>query len=650
MAAIEYKKHIDGFRSLAVLAVVLSHLDIPFFRGGYIGVDIFFVISGYLLTSIINKQITSNNFSIIDFYEKRIRRIIPAYYFLLIFTSLLSIQLLLPKETISYYKSLLSSLLYSSNFHFYFESGYFDAINTSKPLLHTWSLAVEEQFYFFLPMLLILLNKVSIKVRNTIIFTLLLSSLMFTITYSLFNLSATFYLLPSRIWEFLSGSIIALGLYPKVDNKKINETLSLIGLLSICACILVYNEYTVFPGYHVILPIFGTVLLIGSNHSNITIIGKFFSQSFLVFIGKISYSLYLWHWIFIVFVKEIYLNEITVLHKIFIFILSIIISYFSWKFIETPIRNKKVLKTKKSLILFFSLSTILFVCLSLFVIMKKGLPNRYDKTISNIEKTIYETNPRASTCFADNLSEVNELKKQMIKNTLCEAEVNQPQNNDHKVLLWGDSHSYAIFSTFEFLAKNKKFNLYHYGLSGCPPLMGLFLNSNPTNKECRNFNDLVFSNIINSKIKKVILVARWSEYSKRLESSITPHLEYTIKKLRSHKIDIWIVVQPPEHPNNIKKLIYKKLNKGKSLSLKATPPNEFYGISKESHHMNNKDLYTFLNSYKRQVQLINFNDFFCPKDKCLIYKDEMILYKDGNHISNAAAEELGEYLLNKINF
>jgi len=292
-----YREDIDGLRAISVLAVVFNHAGITLFSGGYIGVDVFFVISGYLITSIILREILTADFSIIRFYERRIRRILPALFITIAFTVAVSAIMYDAEKFKEFGKSVIATTLFASNINFWRESGYFDAPSQLKPLLHTWSLAVEEQFYIFFPMLMFLIYRFARKIAPALLFGITILSLALAIVTVPQDPSAAFYLAQLRAWELLVGAFLALNIIPENAGKKYSDFIGILGLVMVLAPVILYTADTKFPGLSALPPVLGAAFIIFSGVNNKTLIGKFLSLPPLVFIGKISYSLYLWHWV-----------------------------------------------------------------------------------------------------------------------------------------------------------------------------------------------------------------------------------------------------------------------------------------------------------------------------------------------------------------
>ena len=291
----EYRKEIDGLRALAVLPVIFFHTGLSTFSGGYVGVDIFFVISGYLITSLILNEQKTGAFSIVDFYERRARRILPALTVVLFATTLAAYTILDPWLLKQFSQSLVSVASFSSNVFFYLKSGYFSAASDQIPLIHTWSLAVEEQYYLFFPILVVLLWPYGQRALIWLLILVALFSLALADYLSDKSVDANFYLIFSRAWELFSGSIIAFVPRHNIDTDRwIKDSLSTLGLILLAYSIFFFDESTPFPSIFTLVPVIGTSLIILFSDPH-TIVGRFLSKKILVTIGLMSYSLYLWH-------------------------------------------------------------------------------------------------------------------------------------------------------------------------------------------------------------------------------------------------------------------------------------------------------------------------------------------------------------------
>ena len=347
---INYRPEIDGLRAISVVAVIIYHsqsLIFPeeFLSGGFIGVDIFFVISGYLISSIIFKELKiTKKFSFANFYERRSRRILPALFSVLLFSIPLAYIFLPPKSILLFCESIASSIFFISNIYFHFQSINYNSVDSLYiPFLHTWSLSVEEQFYILFPISILIIYKIF---KNHILFFLLLGffiSFIFSIWLSYNHPVFNFYMLPSRGWELLSGSIlgyIEINFGRKVETNKLNFLFPKIGFFLIIGSFFYFNDTTIHPSILTFFPILGVALLIWFANKK-ELITKILSYKHLVFVGLISYSLYLWHYPILAFLRNTQIDTNHILIKITFILIIFIISLISYSLIEKPCRDKK---------------------------------------------------------------------------------------------------------------------------------------------------------------------------------------------------------------------------------------------------------------------------------------------------------------------
>jgi len=358
----KYRQEVDGLRAIAILPVLLFHSGLPYISGGYLGVDVFFVISGFLITTIIVDDIKSKQFSILTFYERRARRILPALFVMIFFTSIgLVLMSNSPGVITKYGESVISVSLFVSNFYFWMTSGYFGTTSELSLLLHTWSLAVEEQFYVLFPLLAMWFYPKGKKYFINILLVVIFFSLVISEWGWRNSPIGNFYLIPSRAWELLLGSLASLYLYSKkIENLRLNygALLSNVSLFLIILCYFTFTPETKHPSLLTIVPVLATVsILLFSGTTSIC--KKFLSSKVLVSIGLISYSLYLWHQPIFALAKlktSIHLDFAT---QVVLLITIFIVSYISWRFVESPFRNKIRFSQRR----IFKFSIVSFVCI-----------------------------------------------------------------------------------------------------------------------------------------------------------------------------------------------------------------------------------------------------------------------------------------------
>tara|TARA_B100000795_G_scaffold10935_1_gene7655 strand:- start:49 stop:2088 length:2040 start_codon:yes stop_codon:yes gene_type:complete len=655
-SSFEYRKEIDGFRALAILPVVFYHAGIKLFSGGFVGVDVFFVISGYLITNIILSDIENKKFSLKNFYERRARRILPAL--LLVSVICIPFSFLFFKDIylLEFARSLVSLIFFSSNFLFWSESGYFNTNTEFKPLTHTWSLSVEEQFYILFPIILLFLFnffKFFTKIFFIILFTL---SLLFCVWGSFNYPNATFYLLPFRGWEIILGVLTAIYLYEnKIKFKKVyNEFFSIIGFCLIFISIIFLDSKTVFPGYVALLPTIGTVLLITFCRKGTTLY-KVFTIKYLINLGLISYSLYLWHQPILAFVKFYLLNEFSLYHKLFIILISIIISYLSWKYFESPFRNKQKI-SNKNLLLFLCLPIIIFFSTWGYVVKFSNLDN------------IYTSKPKQF--IGGKKVEYFESKFDIqinSKNVFYDAIKPKNSKANIKVLVIGDSHAQGYNLMGEYYADKYQIEWHSYIYTGCPPIFGYYkiynieqIKSSKIQNECKD-QVKIWENFIKENGKYfdyVILSSRWNfmfnheiyekkQYRKDAliknneifinnnkiqtlsRSNFTNGLKNTINIINNNGPKVVIFSQPPLLIRNpmrcmgVSKISYDYCANAKFKSIKERGLFVKNTILSENKLNNIGNLYLILENY------------LCDEDKekCISKKNNKLLYKDDDHLS-----------------
>ncbi len=509
---ITYRPEIDGLRAIAVVAVILYHAKITIFnsqpfKGGFIGVDIFFVISGYLITSIIFKElIITKNFSFKNFYERRMRRILPALLTVMVVSIPFAWLFLLPTSFVDFSKSVLYSLGFNSNFYFWYSGGHYgDENSLLKPFLHTWSLSVEEQYYILFPITFLIIFKYFRKYLLKIIVVGFVISLLVaewgSKNYSSFN----FYILPSRGWELLVGSFLAYCeiLFGRNNNdKRFNLLLTTLGLLLIFISIFFFKEGMQHPSIFTLLPVIGVSLIIWFSHKK-DLITKLLSIKFLVGVGLISYSLYLWHYPIFAFVRISDLTDGNLIEYIFIVAILILLSLASYFFIERPSRNRKN-RTKFILIGVIAAYSLISL-LSVYVITKHGKINKLNIELNDI-KNQYITESQNNECKYSTQGK-NFLNEKYFKREFlnCKKKFNK------FILILGDSHSINLFNSISNISKKNEF-IVGIWQGGCRP-------TNKDNDNCHYMKLLDFIKDNNSEIKHILFTHKGSYFLSTLENS-----------------------------------------------------------------------------------------------------------------------------------
>jgi peptidoglycan/LPS O-acetylase OafA/YrhL len=498
-AANAYRPDIDGLRAVAVLSVVLYHAGLPIFPGGYVGVDIFFVISGYLITRIIAREIADRTFSIVTFYERRTRRIFPALFAMLAASVVAASLIALPDEFEDFGNSLAAATVFVSNIYFWQTADYFAGPAHLKPLLHTWSLAVEEQFYIVLPIVLLALARWA---RSRLV-TILIVATVLSFALSLWAVaakpSAAFYLLPTRFWELMAGALLALGAVPAIPNRRWATAAGLTGCVLIATAVLFYSSATAFPGAAALLPVVGAALIIhAGTTSQETAVARLLSLRPVVFVGLVSYSFYLWHWPVLTFARVARGEMLNSTESALLVALSFALAVGSWRFIETPFRERRVASARQPLFRTAGAAMAAALAVGAFAHATQGWPQRHDgyapPAIAGLERM------NVATCF---------LKEDQPASAWPGADSCR-QGNTHAptIFVWGDSFAAHLIPGLSDVWGDR-IQTVQFTTSGCPPIVGKEIANRP---HCRSINQRAVGEIARLKPDIVLVSARWDLY------------------------------------------------------------------------------------------------------------------------------------------
>jgi len=463
-----YRSEIDGLRAWAVLPVIFFHAGISGFSGGYVGVDVFFVISGYLITSILLSDLEQNRFSIIGFYERRARRILPALFFMLALSSVLAIWLMQPADMIDFSEALISVPLFVSNFLFYGKDGYFDAAMESSPVFHTWSLAVEEQYYLLVPLLLMALWKFGKNHLFIAFFLLSLLSLVLAELVVVIDPMLAFFHLPFRFWELGMGSLIAVAERNGFLNVRngLADVLAALGLIMVGYSVIAFDSLTPTPSVMTLIPVLGAALIISfsgsAQNSYKTVVAKVLSFKVFVGIGLISYSAYLLHQPLLAFVRIYRYDHMNngVVAKVML--VTLVMAFFSWFFVERPFRNKSRLNSKQ-LLKVSILGSVFFILIGFFGVKTNGFQSFYEWRIPESEKFFLQN--------AKELLRNRNLESDDNANKECftiDLELECVKKYGKPILIFGDSHAGDLFGSlskgdmFRNVVRNGRFPCYFF--------------------------------------------------------------------------------------------------------------------------------------------------------------------------------------------
>jgi len=659
---VPYRPEIDGLRAIAVLAVIFFHAKFKGFSGGFIGVDIFFVISGYLITSIIVSEMLAGHFSLLTFYERRARRILPALFLMMLVCLPFAWLYLDAPDFRLFSKSLIAVPTFSSNILFWKETGYFDTTSELKPLLHTWTLALEEQYYLLFPLLLMVTWKLGLKRISLLLGVVTIAGLAQAQQGAVTDSAAVFYLLPTRAWELLLGSFIAFYFTwrPRqrvVTDRRtlwINQASSALGMLLIGYGVFAFDENTAYPGLNALFPTLGTVLIIVFANRR-TLVGYVLSRRGCVGIGLISYSAYLWHQPVFAFARNLSIVEPSGLTMLMLSLLSLALAYLSWRFVERPFRARNRFNRAQVLGMSASVS-LLFIGIGMAGYLSNGFESRFSPDVA------------ISTSFAEPT-----LRNQ------CDTHYDgkgwdidfclfgDPLKTSHPdIAVFGDSHAEALLPAFDWAGKAIGQSVAEIGLGGCPPLLGVDVARGSYEPGvCANLATREFEYVKQHHIKKVFLVSRWTLYTdgddnrerkignflvadghqdKTLETSravFKTGLATTIDAYTAIGVQIYIVAQVPQQRVTPKNIYYRLFS---NPSLSATQKLDLVRTVSVPKQQNDE-----LQHFTRQlfdgysalyrVNLVVLDDVFCRQEVCLL-GDMDSYYKDYNHLNQRGASLL----------
>lgn len=465
-----YRPEIDGLRAIAILPVVFFHAHMPGFSGGYVGVDVFFVISGYLITAIVARGVSEGNFSFARFYERRVRRIFPALFFVLACCTLAALFLFPPGLLINYGKSLAAVVLFLANFLFYHRApgaGYFDTGSVAEPLLHTWSLSVEEQFYLLLPVGLVLIHRWARRYLKLAL--IVAAACSFALALWLEPVAA-FYLLPARAWELLTGSLLAVGGFPAFRGRAQRETAALLGIAAIAAAVTLFDKKTGNSFPYALLPCFGAALIIHASDAGASIVKRLLSMQPLTFIGAISYSLYLWHWPLLFFAGYYQMKTLDWPPTLGLLLASMAMAVISYHWVEKPFRRSGGIGTRPRILRWGAVAIAVALAAGIALDALHGIPQRFHgetRALIAANEAVLAQHGVGSACWHwhDEIHDASEAAR-------CPIGVGQPRN----ILLWGDSHLAMLQSAFQRLhdqgAMGGRGALFAVSL-GCTPTQGI---------------------------------------------------------------------------------------------------------------------------------------------------------------------------------
>lgn len=616
-----YRPDIDGLRAIAVMSVFLHHLNSGLLPGGFIGVDVFFVISGFLITRQVTEEIRNDNFSIIRFYQRRINRIVPVLATVLVFTMAAGFILLSPADVVLLSKSAVASILGVSNLFFWREYGnYFNANATEAPLLHTWSLGVEEQFYVVWPLLVLVMFKLGRRFAITALLLLLLLAFLVSEAGTRLMASAAYYLLPTRFFELMIGGMLAILSKQFIPRSNVQSNISaFFGSILIGGSLFCIDKATAFPGVWALWPCLGTALLIWSGfrpgpiHRSLTV-GP------MVFIGLVSYSLYLWHWPIIAFLRYIDIHIDLYVGATAIGA-AILFSWLSWKFIEKPFRRSgNMMPISGVLAKRFGLPVFFLVALNATALQREGFPERFSPEVARLEAA-QQTRPnelRAGCHVPTALFDTPPLDR-------CRLGVTKAEPDG---ILLGDSFANHFTGMLDVLATHGGVSFIDYTMDGCPPILGYHTaKANAYSQRCLSRNEAAYAHLEHHRYKNIILASNWPD-----SEDVLPLLSNSIEKSLATGAKVTIILR----------------NESIEKASTCTIRNAMYARHNECRRspQGQPAYFEVIRTRFPSVAFIDPNLVICRKRECSPVLDKILIYRDSVHLNDIGSRLLGEKLWN----
>ena len=639
-----YRKDVDGLRAIAVILVILSHFKVPFFDGGFIGVDIFFVISGFVISRLILVQRSNDNFSLSTFYIKRVKRLAPALL-VMVFLSLGAFGVILsPQDLIKSLEGSLWISAYLANvFHWLNYGGYFSESASSAPFLHTWSLAIEEQFYLLWPLLFIALYRKNSNKLLVIVVSLLVASSALISELSLnFTFGASYYLLPTRAFELGIGCLIGLLGPQIIRNQLLAHIVSVSALISLFILAITFDENTRFPGLNALyVCIFTAIFIFKYNERSIGY--KILCLPIFQIIGKMSYSIYLWHWPIITWIS--YRYEIVGPLQIGIAtVLTGLFGFMSWRFVENSVRHNKNISNRASVALFIILPLLLTMILHQLSLHFNGFAERFSPQVQMLEDSKrFKSNELRGDCHSS-LKSYNNLPLSQ-----C---VLGDEKGALKGFLIGDSHANHLVGFIDVVAKSKDIAVTDYTLDQCVPLFSLeWGTSNSRAQACKVRNTLINHYIIEHKPDIVYMGGSWPNFG---SSSILidgvvlkdPQTKYSYFQQRL----IETIESILQHSARV--VLFKDTAFYSEIKPSCPLKKAMYSLttSCEIPYLENEMMAVIFEKVRahfsvEEVEIIDTKKYYCKDETCNLAMDNTLVYIDEDHITFEASKLFGALYL-----
>jgi peptidoglycan/LPS O-acetylase OafA/YrhL len=640
-----YRPDIDGLRAIAVLAVILYHAEVPGFGGGYVGVDVFFVISGFLITQLLaGSELRPLRARLKDFYLRRARRILPALFATSLIVAAAATAILLPWDLATLGRYLAATPVFWTNVTAWVTGGgYFGSKAAHVPITHFWSISIEEQFYLFYPITFALIGRYVPRHQRMSLIALATASFAVCVWGSYHAYAANYFLAPSRAWELLLGGVLATSGQRSLKSKIANELLAAAALVALVFVTHWYGPALRYPGWNAIAPCAASAILIQTGRQQSTLVGKLLSLRPFVFTGLISYSLYLWHYPVLVLASYYLLEEFHGFGRGMLIASIYLLAAVSWKWIETPIRRRQFLQSNRSFVSWALIVSIVILATGILFWKSDGLPWRFPPE-TRVQGIAWlwdgDFPPKCAKISFDKIA----------SGRLCSV---GPQDDDAvRGVVWGDSHAMALLPAYEELAKLHHMRLYFAVRTSCRPLVGTAKRawSEAWNSQCGAFNAAAAQAVRQLDPRVLILNAHWIDVDADLvsqssedvdpeDSNFKRGLLETLRAAGSINRSVCIVMDVPEYRYDLPKALgvarkrgiaedFLKLTRAEALEQFRAPERDIRALAQQH----------------RMLRYVDPKDLLCRGDSCIFESGGELLYGDGDHLSWVGAQYVASAL------
>lgn len=661
-----YLPFVDGLRAVAIAAVVAFHAFPDQLSGGFAGVDVFFVISGFLITRFIAAEMQAGSFSLQRFFVRRARRLLPAAMVCFVVVTALAGVVLFPDSLWYHGRSLMAAVLMYANFFFYDTGGYFSAPSLEKPLLHTWSLAVEDQFYLTWPlMLMVLLPRMTRKSLLAVVMVLLLSSLTFAELYTRTDPEFAFFMLPARAWELLLGVLVAVAGFERLIGRGTSEVIAALGAAAILASLAVLTPQSHFPGLGALTACLGTAAVIVSGLAHPTLVSRVLALRGVVFVGLISYSLYLWHWPLIALATYWLERPMAAVEASGVVLASVVVAVVSWRFVERPFRAGHRMSPTARLSaadMRFAFGAIvscaLVVAIALGLKFARGMPQRFDGPVRAMLDQMVSSNPKRLAC--DNHDNI------FANDTICNFGRRKDTSQSYELALFGDSMADQWVALVSGFARESGLAGRQVTNGGCPFLFGddIAHKSWARRRECESyFREAVRFIEVNPGLRIAIVAGYWEDWAKRLEERPVQHsgqagagtqhapqmppqvtrfervLSETLKLLTDRGIRVLLLGQVPVYEAIPVRCIASAIDVGGNPDRCGKPgPTGIEEVSRTDAVLQR------VAAANRLVEVFLPSSLLCKGPTCRLTLDGIMIYRNGTHINQKGAAAFARYI------